>query len=112
MPEHGPDLAARVRARFNRWDNVIVTQGKVPDVLADVAPQRIAFLHLDLNNAEAERGALALLFDRVTTGGMIVFDDYGWSGYRAQKDSADAFMKSQGLSVLELPTGQGLVVKR
>jgi predicted O-methyltransferase YrrM len=109
---HAPDLAARVRARFQQWDNVTVTQGKVPDILAKVAPEQIAFLHIDMNNAEAERGALEVLFDRVSAGGMIVFDDYGWTGYRAQKDSADEFMHARGLSVLELPTGQGLVVKR
>ena len=102
----------QVRARFRRWDNVTVTQGKVPQVLADVVPDRIAFLHIDMNNAEAERGALEVLFDRVSPGGMIVLDDYGWLLYRAQKDSADDFMRSRGLHVLELPTGQGLVVKR
>jgi O-methyltransferase len=112
MPAHAPDLVAQVRARFRQWDNVTVTQGKVPGVLAEVAPEQIAFLHIDMNNAEAERGALEVLFDRVSPGGMIVFDDYGWSGYRAQKDSADDFMGLRGLSVLELPTGQGLVVKR
>lgn len=112
LPAHSPDLMARVRARFQVWDNVVVTQGKVPEVLVSAAPTEIAFLHVDMNNAEAERGALDVLFHRVSTGGIIIFDDYGWSGYRAQKDSADAFMRSRGLSVLELPTGQGLVVKR
>jgi O-methyltransferase len=42
----------------------------------------------------------------------MIFDDYGWTGYPAQKDSADEFMQARGHSVLELPTGQGLVVKR
>lgn len=112
LPAHAPDLADQVRARFLPWPNVVVTQGKVPQVVAEAAPERVAFLHIDMNNAEAERGALEVLFDRVTTGGMIVFDDYGWSGYRAQKDVADAFMRARGLAVLELPTGQGLVVKR
>jgi O-methyltransferase len=112
MPAHATDLAARVQARFQAWDNVTVTKGKVPQILADIAPERIAFLHIDMNNAEAERGALEVLFDRISPGGMIVLDDYGWSDYRDQKDSADEFMQSRGLRVLELPTGQGLVVKR
>jgi O-methyltransferase len=84
----------------------------VPQILAEVAPEHIAFLHVDMNNAEAERGALETLFERICPGGMIVFDDYGWTNYRDQKDSADEFMQSRGLRVLELPTGQGLVVKR
>jgi len=112
LPAHSPDLAARVRARFQQWHNVTVTRGKVPQILAEVAPEQIALLHIDMNNAEAERGALEVLFDRVSPGGLIVLDDYGWSAYRYQKDSADELMGSRGLSVLELPTGQGLVVKR
>lgn len=112
LPAHAPDLVDRVRARFAAWDNVVVTQGKVPDVLARVSPEQIAFLHIDMNNAEAERGALEVLFDRVGSGGIIIFDDYGWTGYRAQKNSADEFMAARGLAVLELPTGQGMVVKR
>src|SRR5690349_23225064 len=40
------------------WQNVVVTQGKVPEVLAEAAPDRIAFLHIDMNDAEAELGAL------------------------------------------------------
>ncbi|MBN8872051.1 MAG: class I SAM-dependent methyltransferase [Rhodospirillales bacterium] len=112
LEAHAPDLYDRVCRRFARWPNVAVTRGKVPEVLAAGAPDRIAFLHVDLNNAAAELGALEALFDRVSAGGLIVFDDYGWTGYRAQKSAEDAFFTRRGLSVLELPTGQGLVVKR
>ena len=84
----------------------------MPDVLAQVAPEQIAFMHVDMNNADAELGALEVLFDRVSPGGTMVFDDYGWSYYRDQMVAIDAFMRARGLSVLELPTGQGLVVKR
>lgn len=45
-------------------------------------------------------------------GGLIVLDDYGWLGYRAQKEAEDAFFAERSYMVLELPTGQGLIVKR
>lgn len=112
LPAHSPDLFEKVCARFQRYSNVTVTRGKVPQILEEVAPERIAFLHLDMNNADAERGALETLFDRVSEGGMIVFDDYGWTGYRDRKEAADKFMRMYSLHILELPTGQGLVVKR
>jgi O-methyltransferase len=112
MPEHSPRLYERVRARFERWPNVTVTRGKVPDILATVAPERIAFLHIDMNNAAAELGAMERLFDRLVTGGIVVLDDYGWTGYRDQKAAADVFAAARGLSVLELPTGQGMLLKR
>lgn len=112
LPEHSPYLYQAVLARFASRPNVTVTQGKVPDVLHDRAPRHIAFLHIDMNNADAERGALETLFGRVAVGGMVVFDDYGWTGYQDQKRAADDFAAGVGLSVLELPTGQGLLIKR
>ncbi len=65
----------------------------------------------DLNNAPAEIGALDRLFDRVSPGGIVLFDDYGWLAYRAQKDAEDPWLAARGYQVLELPTGQGLVFK-
>jgi hypothetical protein len=43
---------------------------------------------------------------------LIVFDDYGWTGYVRQKESEDAWMAARGHSILEVPTGQGLVIKK
>lgn len=111
MPEHSKKLYADTVARFADAPNVTVTQGKVPDVLAQAAPDRISFLHLDLNNAQAEIGALEILFDRVSPGGMIVLDDYGWLAYRAQKLAEDPWFQARAYNVLELPTGQGLLIK-
>ena len=72
MPEHSRQLFADVKARFGSFENVTVTQGKVPDVLADVAPQKIAFMHLDMNNADAEIGALEVLFERMVPGAGLI----------------------------------------
>lgn len=111
MPEHSKQLFDSVKKRFSSFDNVTVTQGKVPEVLAKVAPEKIAFMHLDMNNADAEIGALEVLFERMVPGGILVLDDYGWIGYRKQKLAEDPWFAKYGYRVLELPTGQGLLVK-
>lgn len=111
MPEHSKQLYAWVQQRFADVPNATVTQGKVPDVLAHTAPEKIAFMHLDLNNADAEIGALEVLFDRMVPGAILVLDDYGWLGYQAQKKAEDPWFKKRGYQVLELPTGQGLLIK-
>ena len=46
------------------------------------------------------------------SGGVIVFDDYGWKMFHKQKEAEDDFMRRRGYEILEMPTGQGLVVKR
>jgi hypothetical protein len=112
MPEHNHKLYESVKARFDDSPNVVVTQGKVPDVLAIVAPERIAFMHLDLNNADAEIGALDVLFEKMVPGAVLVLDDYGWLGYRAQKLAEDPWFAARGYHVVEFPTGQGMVIKQ
>lgn len=111
MPEHGKTLFDQVKQRFADLPNVVVTQGRVPESFAQAAPEKIAFLHLDLNNADAEIGALEVLFDRMVPGAIMVLDDYGWLGYRPQKLAEDPWLEKRGYRVMELPTGQGLVVK-
>ncbi len=98
--------------RFAPYPNARVIRGVVPDVLKTESPDKIAYLHIDMNSPRAERGALELLFDRVVPGGVIIFDDYGWSAYAKQMEAADGFMAERGYAILELPTGQGLTVKR
>jgi hypothetical protein len=107
-----PGIEDYVRSRFANKPYVVVTKGSVPDVLRQITPTSIAFLHLDMNSPAAEIGALELLFDRIAAGGIIVFDDYGWTLFHRQRQAADAFMRARGLPILEMPTGQGLVVKR
>jgi hypothetical protein len=111
MPEHSGSLFDQVKARFADLPNVKVTQGRVPDVLAEAAPEKIAFMHLDLNSADAEIGALEVLFDRMVPGAIMLLDDYGWIGYRPQKLAEDPWFAARGYKVMELPTGQGILVK-
>lgn len=113
MPEHGPDLFERVRAKFSGYPNVKLVKGNIPAVFANDSPKKIAFLHIDLNEAPAEIAVLDHLFDRVVPAGMIVLDDYEWGGvYRAQKLAEDPWFEARGYRVMPLPTGQGLVFKR
>lgn len=97
--------------RFARYPNVKVVKGIVPESFAVAAPRRIAFMHIDMNSSKSEIAALDVLFDRVVSGGIIVFDDYGWTGYRAQQLAEETWARDRGHRILELPSGQGLLVK-
>lgn len=101
-----------VRDLFKNYPNVEVIRGKVPDSFSQALPEKIAFMHIDMNSAKAELDALERLFDRVSPGGMILFDDYGWPVALAQRVVEDKFMQERNYMILELPTGQGLVIKR
>jgi O-methyltransferase len=97
--------------KFAKYKNVNIIRGIVPDSFKDAVPEKIAFLHIDMNSEMAEILALEHLFDKVTPGGMIVFDDFGWTCNANQMKAELAFMNKRGHYVLELPTGQGVVIK-
>jgi O-methyltransferase len=111
MPEHSSTLYQEVCARFPEPE-VIITQGLVPSSFDQAAPDKIAFMHLDLNNRDAEIGALEQFWDRITPGGVLVLDDFGWQGYRDQQVAEREWFGRRGYPILEMPTGQGLVIKR
>jgi hypothetical protein len=113
MPAHGPGLFDSVVAKFNGYDNVRIIKGEIPTVFANNSPEEIAYLHIDLNEAPAEIAALEQLFERVVPSGIVILDDYEWSGaYRGQKLAEDPWFEARGYRVMPLPTGQGLVIKR
>jgi hypothetical protein len=105
-------LYESVLARFADCPEISVHRGFLPEALDGRAPQAIAWLHIDLNAAVPEVQTLEALFDRVVPSGLVILDDYGWVVLRGQKDAEDEFFARRGYAVLELPTGQGLVVKR
>lgn len=112
MPSHGKELHSQVLQRFAEYKNVNIYKGFLPDVLKEGSPEKIAWLHLDLNQAPAEIGCLDALFDRVVPGGMIILDDYEMLFYRAQKRAEDDWFGKRGYKVFPLPTSQGFVIKR
>lgn len=107
-----PAIYPQLVGRFSAFPNVHVVKGVAPDILYEVSPEKVAFLHLDLNAAQAELGALDVLFERVVPGGFVVFDDFGHIRGKEQNIAERAWMSARDYNVLELPTGQGLVIKR
>lgn len=109
---HGPQLAEDVRRRTAALGTVEVVAGRLPQAFGEAMPERIAFAQIDLNDADAELGCLGPVLERMVAGGLLVLDDYGFVRYRDSHAREKAYFRSIGETVLELPTGQGLFVKR
>ena len=100
-----------VRQTFAPYTNVVLVRGEVPDTLPEVKAERVAYLGIDMNCTEPEIAAATYFWDRLSSGAMVVLDDYGWNGHGEQKAAFDSFANERGVEILSLPTGQGLIVK-
>ena len=108
----GQNITA-VSNRFKGYDGVRLIHGTLPESLEGNSPDSISYLHIDLGSSGIEVTLLDKLFDRVVSGGMIILNDFEWSGAsRKQKIEVDAWFERREYRVFPLPTGQGIVVKR
>lgn len=111
------EWAKRERQEFNTWcyspveevrrnmratglpdAAVVLVKGKVEDTLPETAPGEIALLRLDTDWYESTKHTLEHLFPRLTEGGVLIVDDYGyWEGARR---AVDEYMTSHGIPSL------------
>jgi hypothetical protein len=68
-------------------------------------------LSIDLNIVEPEIAAIEHFWPLLSSGAPVVLDDYGFEHHAIQREGMDRFAKAQGVKILTLPTGQGLILK-
>jgi O-methyltransferase len=104
------DVYEEVKKTFAGF-NVDIIKGVVPDTLPQCKSEKIAYLSIDMNCVAPEIAAAEYFWDKIVTGGVIILDDYGFPLHINQKLAFDEFAKKKGVSVLTLPTGQGIMIK-
>jgi O-methyltransferase len=79
-------------------ERIRYVQGKVEDTIPAGAPQQIAILRLDTDWYESTHHELVHLLPRVSPGGVLIIDDYGfWQGARR---AVDEYLDSSGMRLL------------
>lgn len=108
---HKDTLYDQVKETFSPF-NVKVIKGAVPETLPLVTSDKIAYLSVDMNCVQPEADTLEYFWDKMSPGGIIILDDYGYGNVtNHQKAAHDAFAASKGVQVLSLPTCQGIIIK-
>jgi hypothetical protein len=105
------DCFAIAQRNFSHFPNARLVRGILPQSLEPKPFAKLAFVHIDLNNSVAEMEVIAAIWDDISPGGIVLLDDYNFSGYEAQHEGWNAFCGARGHMVLSLPTGQGLIVR-
>jgi hypothetical protein len=100
-----------VKNYFSKYKNINIVKGILPKAI-DKLPNnnKISFLHLDLNSANAEEETLIRLKPFINKETIILFDDYGGFGGEDQARVHEKYAKSNGNELLVLPTGQALII--
>jgi hypothetical protein len=91
-----------VRANFAAYDmlddQVKFLKGWFKDTLPAAPIGAISVLRLDGDYYESTRDALAALYDKVSTGGYIIIDDYGEDTWTYCRQAVDEFREARGIT--------------
>lgn len=104
--EYVDELLSRWRPRYQ------LCPGDIFDTLGTVDVGALSFAHIDMNATAPSRLALEFTYERMTPGGIIAFDDYGWTSCEDQRLMIDEFFADLPEDAIALPTGQAWVIKR
>ncbi len=107
----GDLVYAMIQDKFKPWPNARIIRGRVPDTLRQVESNKVAFVSMDMNVAEAEIAAAEFVWPKMAPGAFMLLDDYGWQSHVNQKHAFDMFAARHQVDILSLPTGQGLLMK-
>jgi O-methyltransferase len=104
----GEELVRHILAPYP----VEIRRGWIPESFGDVAAQCFCFVHIDVDLYEPTRASLEFFYPRLSSGGIVVCDDYGFTTCPGAKRAFDEFVRDKPEPVIHLPTGQGMLVKR
>lgn len=77
-------------------------QQTIPAFVKKEPGLRLSLLNLDFDNYDPTRAALEALYDRVTPGGVIVFDDYAIPSW-GESQAVDEFFRGKGYTYRTFP---------
>ena len=89
----------------------IFRKGFIPETFAGLESKKIALAHIDVDIYQSILDCLQFIWPRLSFGGFIVFDDYGFPSCPGARASVDEFFLAKACCPLCLPTGQALVFK-
>ena len=107
-----PDMYDFVKNTFAKFSNAVIVKGAVPEVLEKLPKiENVAYLHIDMNCMIPEIAAAEYFWPKMSSGAIMILDDYGHQGFDEQRLAFDKFAKEKRVPILSLPTGQALIVK-
>ncbi len=86
-------------------------EGNIPEIFKNSShPTKVDFLHIDLNSKEATLDSLNFFYEKISSDGVIIFDDYG--RIDDEKEVIDKFFNNKKGNFISLPTGQAIFFKK
>jgi hypothetical protein len=101
------------QARSNLADcpNVSLLKGWIPERFSEVAGRKFCFIHIDVQLYQPTNDSLRFFYPRLTPGGVIVSDDYGYAPCAGAIRAFDEFLADKPEKMITLSSGSAFLIK-
>ena len=72
---------------------------------------RLSFCHIDVDVYQSAHDACSFVWPRLSPGGVVVFDDYGFLGCEGVTEYVDSLRSRTDCTVVGNANGHGVVIK-
>jgi hypothetical protein len=103
---------AAVAALLAPWPDVCIHAGHFPETGEAVADRSFRLVHVDVDIRQSVWDCCEFFYLRMVPGGLMIFDDYGWTSTPGARAAVDEFFSARPETPLYLPTGQAIVVRQ
>jgi len=123
LPQQSPEDNKHVKGEFSNtskeivenlvkeFNNYTIQKGRFPqDLKISFNEKKFSFVHIDVDLYQEHINILNFIYDKVSNGGRIVFDDYNHPNCKGAKKAVDSFFKDKPETVIESNTSQAFVV--
>jgi len=88
-----------------------VYRGWIPTRFQEIADRTFCFVHIDVDLYEPTRDSMAFFYDRMSPGGLILCDDYGFTTCPGATTAVDEFLKDKPEKMISLASGSGFLLR-
>lgn len=116
LPAHNPKIddlhkgkfsdvnLRQIKKLFTNNSTVKIIPGFFPKSAPIITKEKFAFVYVDVDLYKSNYDALNFFYNRMSPGGIIIFDDYGWRYCRGIKKSIRDFIKKYKIKEIPIIT--------
>jgi O-methyltransferase len=89
----------------------VFLQGWIPARFNQVQDRKFCFVHIDVQQAQPTRDSIEFFYPRMNPGGLMLFDDYGFTTCPGARKTIDEFISNKPEKIIALPCGNAFLVR-
>jgi len=100
-----------VRKKLSKFSELKFHKGWIPEKFNEVKDLKFAFVHIDVDLYQPTLDSIAFFYERMSAGGIILCDDYGFTSCPGATKACDEFLEGKPEQMIALSCGGGFIIK-